>query len=271
MKKFLLIGLAICLSSVSYGISINVDTVLAPNAYGSPSYATWAANAVQAQISGVSTYGASGPGQYNEVTGPIDIPVVTGFPSWMGMADPGTVFGPAYASELGNRAHFAFYIDGQGAQFSIAQLGFSATSTDPGNALGFSFATGSYNYSSQYVGILKGVDGILGTLDDVYITAGLNTQLVDGMAGRGSGNAFPIYDTDPGLTQQDKINGVLTKFELDGSPIDFIGTYTLGDASGSGVFHFNGSQQNSVPDGGSSLGMLFGAVCLMGCVRRKLK
>jgi hypothetical protein len=76
---------------------------------------------------------------------------------------------------------------------------------------------------------------------------------VDFLFGRGSGNAYPVYTTDPGVTLQDKIDGVRSLFGLDNGPIDFTGTYTLGADSGSATFHFTGT---SVPDGGSSVLLL---------------
>lgn len=108
---------------------------------------------------------------------------VTRFNSWRGYADPGTVFGPAFASELGNLMLFGLVVNRNGSQFSISQLGFWAFITSPGDALGFSFGAGSYNYGNGYFGVLAWLDGILFTSDAVLITGGPNTQLVDALVG----------------------------------------------------------------------------------------
>ncbi len=76
--------------------------------------------------------------------------VVTGFNSWMGVANPGG----ADASELGNRLTFAVSITGTD-NFYI---------TD---------SAGSYNYSSDYEGVIytDGKDTLGGV---TYVTSGAN-------------------------------------------------------------------------------------------------
>src|SRR5665647_232818 len=77
-------------------ITISVDTWLAPNAFGSPSYGQAAINAGQAMYQGVTTYGAAGPTQFNAVSNVTAAQaIVTDFPSWMGVANPSG----AYANE----------------------------------------------------------------------------------------------------------------------------------------------------------------------------
>ena len=107
-------------------------------------------------------------------------------------ADPAAAFGAGYGAEEGNRMHFGLLVLGNGTQFSISELSFAATSTDPGNALAFGYA-GGYGYSTGYVGLNYGPDGIKGTADDFLVTSGPNTQLVDELYGRGSGNSFAAY------------------------------------------------------------------------------
>jgi hypothetical protein len=124
---------------------------------------------------------------------------VTGFPSWNGIVDPGTAFGPEYASELGRRFSFGLAIEGDGAtRFSISQLSFKGVTDDPTHMLDFHFAAGSYGYSSEYRGLDYGPDRMRGTADDVWITSGVNTQLVDAIYGRRSGNGIAAYC--PGCT-----------------------------------------------------------------------
>jgi hypothetical protein len=132
---------------------------------------------------------------------------------------------------------FAVAINGRGTQISISQLSFFATSTDPGNALAFAFLTGTYNYGTGYMGVLKGADGNLGTGDDIFVTSGDNTQLVDAIYGRGSGNSFAAYCPGCSISQQQAAIDAATP----GSPYQFTGTYHLGDATGSATFNVGAS------------------------------
>jgi hypothetical protein len=227
-----------------FGATINVFTALIPNNLGSPNYSAWRSNAFSAILSGATTAGTPGtPSYYQELTGVLPYQEVevssapggdgTPFPSWQGKADPGTAFGPAFANEVGERAGFPLYINGNGTQFSISQLSFTGVSSDPGNTLGFTFAVGSFTYSPDYVGILAGPDGRLGTADDVLITSGSNTQLVDALVGRGSGNAlWPCGPTDPSpcstiAQQQAAINNLTAVI----AGATWTGTYTLSGTS----------------------------------------
>ena len=135
-------GAGLCAAAMnSYATTIEVTPWLAPNAFGSPSFSAAVANQQHALLNGLTSYGAAGPTQYNaNSTRTAAQGVVTGFnPGW---ASP-TPAAPNQ-NELGNRMAFGVLIDGQGSQFSISQLSFSATSTD-GGGLSFGFAAGSYN------------------------------------------------------------------------------------------------------------------------------
>lgn len=236
MKRLLqwLAAFAVILST-NAAINIEVSYALAPNAFGSPNYAAWVGNTTYAVENGLTSYGAPGPGQYNRVTGNLDYNqiVVTGFPSWLGNADPAGTFGPAYAAELGNRLHAPLHIVGTGGTtFSIDKLSFTMTSSDPGNGLGFSFAAGSYSYGSQYYGIQYGLNGVKGGGDDVIITSGPSSVLVNEIIGRGSGNAYAAYSTDPGASNQDKIFNLIANFSDDG-PFTVTATYSLEGSSSS--------------------------------------
>lgn len=248
--------------------TILVTPTLAPNAFGSPSYPAWVNNSIYAQSHGLNTYGTpNSPTQYNAqnvVTASEGI--VTGFPSWKGVADPGTVYGPQYANELGNRMLFGIYINGNGTQFSIAGLSFSASSSDADNALGFGFGAGSYNYSNDYRGILKGADGILGTADDIYVTSGAATQLVDAFVGRGSGSSFAAYcDGCTVPQQQAAINDAASYFT---TPTTFTGTYTLGNVSGSNAFLITPTT-GAVPEPATWAMMVLGFGFVGAAVRRR--
>lgn len=234
MKKFVLAAVGL----VSTGIvSANASTIditvvpwLAPNAFGSPSFSSAEANAVQGMMNGGVPTG-SGPTAFipqSNVTSAQAI--VTGFPSWMGVAGPTG----AYANELGNRMTFGLSaISNPQNEFSISRLSFNATSSDPGNALAFGNAAGVYNYGTGYVGVLYGANGVLGGGDDTFITSGPNTQLVDALFGRGSGNSFAALCSPCTVAQEQAAIDAAAS----GPGFSFTGTYTIGSDSGSGTFN----------------------------------
>jgi len=233
---FLTTAVIVSASTARADVSIAVTPASAPNAFGSANWTPWVNNAIYALENGLTTYGAPGPAQYNVAPSSLSVSnnVVTGFASWNGVAAPTG----AYANEYGNRLQFGLDIKGNGTLISIDQLSFSATSTDPGNTLGFGFGAGSYSYSSSYVGWDYGADHVRGTLDDIFVTSGPASQLVDEIVGRGSGNAWDTYESDPGPTDQDRINNVPGLFDLPSTPFDFTGTYALGSATGSATVTF---------------------------------
>src|SRR4051812_34787659 len=102
--RFLITGLALAsLAGVAGADSFNivVSPSLAPNFFGSSSFAGYQSNAVYAIGNGLSTYGdPSSPTYYEKIGGPISVAsaIVTGFPSWRGNADVSGV----YANEYGN-------------------------------------------------------------------------------------------------------------------------------------------------------------------------
>jgi hypothetical protein len=256
-KRVIASVMGLGLSSVAGAATIQVIPSIAPNAFGSPSWNQYQQNAADAIGAGSVVFG-SGAAQYvalpNGTQLNVKDVVVTGFESWRGVAAPNT---PQYSGEYGNRMHFGVKIDGQGSQVSISQLSFTGSSTDPNNSLGFTFNQGDYNYGIGWVGHLKGADNTLWTSDDVLINSGANTQLVDGIAGRGSGNSLDIYATDPGATNQAKIDNVFNVWGIQpNSEFAFTGTYTLGADTGSASFDL-------VPEP-ASLGLisLVGAVLL---------
>jgi hypothetical protein len=226
------------------GITITVIPALAPNVYGSPNWNAWVSNATTAIANGYSSYGdPSSPSYYQQAPAVISVTndIVTGFPSWDGLADPGDVFGANFSQELGNRLQFGIDIKGGTNLISISQLSFSAYSTDPSNTLDFAFAQGSYNYSASYVGIIYGPGGT-----NTYITSGPATQLVNEIVGRGSGNAWDTYDTSGNIaSQQSNIDLLIS--QLGNQPFNFTATYTLAGVSGSNSVTFNPVVTNSGP------------------------
>ena len=226
------------------GIVIDVVPWLAPNAYGSPSWSQAEANAVQGMMNGGVATG-TGPAAFtpnSNVTAAQAI--VTGFPSWMGVANPAPT--GAYANELGNRMTFGLAIYGNGTQFSISDLSFNAVSSDSAHGLNFAWDAGAYAYGSGYVGVILGNGG-----PDTYITSGASTQLVDELFGRGSGNSFDAY-CSPCTPAQNQ--AALDAAALgSGAPFTFTGTYSLGDVSGSGTFNVS-----AVPEPSTWAMMLLG-------------
>lgn len=219
-------------------MTLDVTPWLAPNAYGSPSFATAQQNAVQAMFLGVDSYGVAGTPGYFQARPNVTTKeaIVTGFNSWLGQANPGASFGAAFAGEYGNRMHFALRADGQGTQFSISEMSFSAVSTDaPYYALNFSYGAGSYDYGLGWQGVLKGKDGVLWTADDEFITSGAASQLVDGLIGRGSGNSFAAYCS--GCSFEDQQAQIDATAAYPGFDFSFTGTYAIGRNSGSGTFN----------------------------------
>ena len=226
------------------GITITVIPALAPNVYGSPNWNAWVSNATIAIANGYSTYGdPSSPSYYQRAPAVISVTndIVTGFPSWDGLADPGDIFGANFSQELGNRLQFGIDIKGGTNLISISQLSFSAQSTDPGNTLGFAFAQGSYNYSASYVGIIYGPGGT-----NTYITSGPATQLVNEIVGRGSGNAWDMYDTSGDIASEQS-NILVCASQVGNQPFNFTGTYTIAGVSGSNSVTLNPVVSNSGP------------------------
>lgn len=170
----------------------------APNSFGSPSFAGWGANAINALENGLSSVGnpATDPTAYYQVTNGTDTSnLVTSFPSWQGRADPGTNVGAAFANELGNRLHFGLLVNGNGTKVSLSELTFNMHSSDPGDLFAFSGDFSGDDYSSFRVGINFGSDGKLGGGDDTYVTSGSGSQLVDAFVYVGVGNAVdPVAD-----------------------------------------------------------------------------
>ena len=253
-------------AGAAHAITITVTPALAPNAFGSPSYAPWVGNAVTALYNGQPSAGAPGTPSYYQAQSNVQAKdlVVTNFSAWMGQAEPGGSF----AGEFGNRGHFGLSIRGDGAKFSISQLSFSATSTDPGDLLAFDFLTGEYDYSTSYVGVLAGADGIVGTGDDTFITSGANTQLVDALFGRGSGNA--LEGLCAGCTpaqEQAAIDAAAGSFG--GQPFKFTGTYQLHAVTGALLAEGSGTFNVGVPEPSTWALSIVGFGFVGGVLRRR--
>jgi hypothetical protein len=261
-RLFALLGFSAVLAVAAYGdgIVISVYPSVAPNIFGSANYSEYVSNAIYALSNGLSSYGdPNSPSYYTQQTiiSPSEM-IVTGFPSWDGLADPGDVFGPAYANESGNRPLFGLVIDaGPGDPYiSLSELSFSAVSNDPGRLLSFDFGEGSYNYSNQYVGVIFGPTG------NTYVTSGPNTQPVNEIVGRGSGNADSAYC--PGCTvaqQQAAIDALYGDFT---GMSQFVGTYTLTGPDGT-ILATGSGTIDLTPEPGT-LGTIAGAALAGGLI-----
>jgi MYXO-CTERM domain-containing protein len=223
---------------------INVYPSVAPNATsGSPSWVPYQTNAMFALTSGASSAGIPNtPGYYSQVPNggalPVGAYIVTNFNSWLGNANPMAAFGAAYGGEYGNRVHYGVHVVSD-SQFSISQMSFNLTYDDANTSNYSVFSVASYNYSSAYVGLNYGPDGVKGGGDDVLITSGVNTQLVNEVFGRGSGLGYEVLTSFPpsGGTNQDKIDLFIQTYFSD--PHTFTGTYTIDGVSGSAFVRFN--------------------------------
>jgi hypothetical protein len=236
LSKSATIALVLFAAAPAKAITVTVDTWLAANGAGSPSFAAAEANAVQGMMNGGVATG-SGPTAFTPITNVTPAQaVVTQFRSWMGVVDPGAAFGAAYANESGNRMTFAFSaISDPNHEFSISQVSFTGHSSDPSGLLNFGVAFGGYNYSTGFVGVRYGADGKFGGGDDTFITSGPNTQLVDAVFGRGSGNSLAAVCHGCTLAeQQAAIDAVAAD---PGFPFSFTGTYTVVEDSGSATFN----------------------------------
>jgi hypothetical protein len=255
MKKLQITILAASLAaamSASADVSISVYGTMAPNAYGSPSFSTWAANGIYAMENGLTSYGAAGPAQFNVTTSPVPVAAnfVTGFSSWMGQADPAS----PYSSELGTRASFVAVINGNGNLINMNNFGITMASSDAGNALGVSWpnnsiSPGDWTYDAGDIGLIFN-NGINTAGGFTVVNSGDPGQMVNEIISIGAGNAYAAYtyaealayqvkyggsiadnggDPDPNATDQQIIN-----YQLGFVPdYDFTGTFSYGDVSGS--------------------------------------
>jgi hypothetical protein len=218
-------------------VTIDVFPTIAPNV-SSVSGAVWSTNAVDT----IYTTTAAGASYATMTGGTIGTPTyfsrapstiqasdmfVTAFNSWNGRSDPEKSFGDDFADENGNRLHFSVLVQGNGQKISLSQLSFVLTSSDAGNVLGIVRPTGWYNYNENYVGIDFGTDGHIGGGDDVFVKSGTNTQEVDMLVGRGTGNAWEPLDASGDPKKEQQAIDALAASIASETPILVTGTYTL--------------------------------------------
>ena len=224
-------GIVGLVGSAQADLTFTVRPSSAPNAFGSPSWATYAANALNSLGNGLGNIGDrnTDPTAY-EIAGayiePGDV-TVSGFSSWRGVAGPASPF----TAEYGNRMHFGLSIVGGGTnpQFRLNDLAFNMASGDSANSLVFSGNFAGLGYNANRYGVDFGADRVLGGGDDIVYTAGNGMSLVDKIVYVGVGNAFDAT-FEPG-TDQDKIDSVASYINSEG-PFGIACTYTLYSPNG---------------------------------------
>jgi len=262
-----LTGVAACvlassISSLSLAsFTTNVVASSAPNFYGSPSWSGYRDNAMYALRNGLTSYGGDPtitPTAYSALGESVNVGanLVTGFPSWMGYANPTG----AFASEMGNRIHFGMsMVASVGTQIALDHIvGNISIATVSGFDFSFNYVG---NYSATRQGLLRGADGIIGTIDDTLITSGSASQLVDAVYVIGGGVAF-WPDTI------DELNAFMSTFGSDYGSLNLTGTYSLLDGVGEGSVLAGGSTTVTLVPAPGAIALI-GLAGLVGGRRRR--
>jgi hypothetical protein len=212
--------------------SVDVFPAVSPNPFGSPSFSGWANNAIFALENGLSSNGnPNSPTFYTQTNAVTTADVIaTGFPSWHGHANPGQVFGPAYANELGNFLTFGAVVrsnhDGPLDTFTLQNV--SITITDPHGNLGYTDNLAGTSFGVSPTSIKVGSTD--GTAQD--INSGGDTTPTMALWYTGFGTAYAVDSSDPGATDQDKINNLLLQLLAEGGPFTITAQYTVVDSNG---------------------------------------
>ena len=237
-----IVGLTLGLSAPVFAqITLQVFPSSAPNAIGSPSWAGYAANALNSLQYNLGNIGtrATSPTAY-EIAGPIVQPydfMVTTFNSWQGIAGP---LAAPFSSEEGSRMHFGLHAYGTTA-FRLADVTFNISSSDPANSFGYVDDLSGVNFNgTTRIGVNWGLDGIKGTSDDIVYTTGNvgNDQtLVNELFYVGVGVALWPGGTDPNPGNpaggaQAAIDAS-TAYILENAPFAVTGSYSILGNTGS--------------------------------------
>ena len=178
----------------------------APNIYGSPGWNNWVYNAVY----DIST---DGPASFEDhpVVGPGYF-VVSEFPSWLGQADPGTAFGPAYANELGTRLHWVTRVTAPKGQTINIAAGLEFWIEPNAMTPDFIVTRVVTSYSGLIIGVDYGPDGVKGGGDDVWLTSG--TGDVEEIVMVRPGFAYWDPDTSAGQANLDGVYAYVEDFGM---------------------------------------------------------
>lgn len=192
---------------------VDVHLSIGPEMFASASYADYLANAQVGLLNDLPTYGDSGlPSYFYTVPDGAAFTsnnfIVSNFPSWLGSAYPGVVFGPDFADEYGHRPlTFAMVTDSLDGMVNINRgLNIAITSDNLGShqIMFNQYSTTAVASGTVPVawGVNKGLDDILGTDDDERVTSG--TGEVDAILAY-YGLGWPVYE-DYIRTHQQIIN-----------------------------------------------------------------
>ena len=246
------------------GIVLEVIASQSPNTT-SPSFAGWRQNVMDALENHLPSVGdpAATPTAFDPVTTVGDhTALLSSFPSWHGVADPGTAFGPAFAGETGNFIIFSLRATAtDGTTFSLSELSGHILSDDPGHFVNFNFDFSSNNYSSGVVG----VDPVSGN----FITSGPGTQPVSALFYSGAGITLfagaPLCPTGSDQEVLDCAAGRWRNF----MPFHMVADYQFRDAAGNVIGSGSGSVLFDAPEPGT-WGLMLAGVILLFRIPRKL-
>ena len=222
-------------------ISIEVFPAFAPNGPASPNWVGYVGNAISGIDAGGTNTGTgptrdADPAYYETISGPISPSeiVYTTFNSWRGMAANNPAFVGVMTGEFGNRVHFGTRITAtDGMEFALSDVTWELDSDD---LTDYFDQSGSIvgNYSSTRVGLNYGADGVKGTADDISITSGAGSQLVNELLYVGVGEGFPSENI-AAPTDQDDINLTLSTLTCtEDCEVSLKAIYRVGDAMGMG-------------------------------------
>jgi hypothetical protein len=179
--------------------------------------------------------------------------LVSGFNSWDGLANPTG----AFANEAGKRLMFALHIIDGTNTFRLDNLSYDSNSTDPYNQLNFDGDFLGAGFNNRRIGINYGADGVKGGGDDItYQNGESSALLINELLYSGIGLAQSVYASDPGLTNQDKLDYFVASYLSPYTPFVVSEIYTLWNDAGAII----GTAQDSVivdtPEPGSGLMLL---------------
>jgi len=268
---FTVVAVLVMCGAVQANITLNVVPAFAPNQFGSPNWDTYVGNAINSLrgVGPTATDRSDNPAAYVTVgAGKLDPKetVVTGFPSWRGVADPASPFN----QEKGNRIYFGLAATtprqpGNLTFFSLFDIDYERRWLDlPGETestrvigptLVGDFTGTTETYNLRRVGVQYDSNDPTDSSKDTLVTTGPATQQVNQLFLTGVGMAL-LGDTTGGATNQGNIDATLDNF-LNGAQQRVLGRYNIASTgqSASGYVDF-------VPEPGSA-GLTWLAICAM--------